>query len=471
MNTQIENEKIDLNKINRVFFIGIGGIGMSAIARYFHESGLIVSGYDKTETVLTKKLVEEGIKISYIDQIEILDREADLVVYTPAIPDNHLGWNWYEQYSYPVYKRAEILAMISHHKKSICIAGTHGKTSTSSMVTYLLRQCGVDASAFIGGIPTDYGTNFLYGESDWVVMEADEYDRSFWKLSPDIASIASMDADHLDIYGSHDVMKQGFEGFARKINECGVLLIKYPLQNELSNKLKSELQNKNVRLRSFGIDGGDIQAQNVRVEQGMYQFDYKSDHFKIDNISIKMPGQHNVENALVAISIALERECSPNDIRKTMGSFSGIKRRFEIFFRAENLVMIDDYAHHPIELRMAIDAARNLYPDKKLTGIFQPHLFSRTQDFQDEFSEVLDGLDECVLLPIYPARELPIEGITSKIIFDKMTLKNKYLIKKSAVIDHLLLSETQVIMVLGAGDIDTLPRDLIKWVSKEEVDK
>ncbi len=462
----MQREEVDLDKVKRIFFIGVGGIGMSAIARYFHQSGLIVSGYDKTETVLTKKLVEEGIKISYEDQIETLDKDADLIVYTPAIPDSHVGWNWYQDNKYPVYKRAEILAMISHHKHSICIAGTHGKTSTSSMVTYLLRECGVDASAFIGGIPTDYGTNFLYGESDWVVMEADEYDRSFWSLSPDIASIASMDADHLDIYGSHDVMKKGFEGFARKIIDNGVLLIKYPLEEELSSKLKSELKNKNVTLKSFGINGGNIQAQQVRVVNGQYTFDYVSKEHTIKDLTMKMPGQHNVENALVAISIALERGCSPDDVRLALGSFSGIKRRFETFCQTEELVMIDDYAHHPTELRMAIDAARNLYPDKKLTGVFQPHLFSRTQDFYKEFAEVLDGLDECLLIPIYPARELPIEGVTSKMIYDEMVLKEKYLIDKNEVLDHVKISESEVLLVLGAGDIDVLPRQLKEWAEK-----
>ena len=459
----MQKREIDLEKVKRIFFIGIGGIGMSAIARYFHQSGMKVSGYDKTETVLTKKLVEEGIKISYVDQIEMLDKNVDLVVYTPAIPDDHKGWNWYKEYSFPVYKRAEILAMISHHKKSICIAGTHGKTSTSSMVTFLLRECGVDASAFIGGIPTDYNTNFLYGESDWVVMEADEYDRSFWQLSPDVASIASMDADHLDIYGSHEVMIEGFEGFAKKINADGVLLIKEPLQADLSDQLKSELNEKNVRLRSFGIESGDIQAQNVRVENGLYTFDYISDKYILENLSMKMPGQHNVENALVAISIALERTCDPNDIRKALKSFSGIKRRFEIFSQTKDVVMIDDYAHHPTELRMAIDAARNLYPDKKLTGVFQPHLFSRTLDFCDEFALVLDELDECILIPIYPARELPIEGVTSKIIFDKMKNVNKHLLGKNEVLQHVKERGVEVLMVLGAGDIDTLPKQLKDW--------
>ena len=440
---------------------------MSAIARYFHQSGMIVSGYDKTETVLTKKLVEEEIKIYYEDQIDILDKEADLVVYTPAIQEDHLGWNWYQEHSFLVYKRAEILAMISHHKKSICIAGTHGKTSTSSMVTFLLRSCEVDASAFIGGIPTDYDTNFLFGESDWVVMEADEYDRSFWNLSPDIASIASMDADHLDIYGSHDVMKEGFEGFARKLNSNGLLLIKDPLQNELSDALKSELYEKNVRLRSFGIERGEIQARHVRVEQGQYAFDYISERYTIKNLTMKMPGKHNVENALVAISIALEMGCEQEDVRKALRLFSGIKRRFEIFCQTEDVVMIDDYAHHPTELRMAIDAARNLYPDKKLTGVFQPHLFSRTQDFCNEFAEVLDGLDECLLIPIYPARELPIEGVTSKIIYDQMHCENKFLLDKNEVIKHLKVSGIEVLMILGAGDIDTLPVLLREWSEVE----
>jgi len=330
-----------------------------------------------------------------------------------------------------------------------------------------LRECGVNASAFIGGIPTDYNTNFLYGESDWVVMEADEYDRSFWQLSPDVASIASMDADHLDIYGSHEVMKEGFEGFARKINTDGVLLIKDPLKEELSNRLKSELEKKNVRLRSFGIESGDIQAQNVRVEKAQYVFDYISDRYTINDLTMKMPGKHNVENALVAISIALERGCDSTDIRMALGHFSGIKRRFEIFCQTEEVVMIDDYAHHPTELRLAIDAARNLYPDKKLTGIFQPHLFSRTQDFYIEFAEVLDGLDECILIPIYPARELPIDGVTSKIIYDEMKLKNKFLVDKNKVLQHIESIKVDVVMVLGAGDIDVLPKELKKWAESK----
>ena len=465
-NKNMENSEVDLEKVKRIFFIGIGGIGMSALARYFHQSGLIVTGYDKTETVLTKKLVEEGIRISYVDQIEILDKAADLVVYTPAIPKDHLGWNWYQENLFPVFKRAEILGMISHYKKSICIAGTHGKTSTSSMVTYILRECGVTASAFIGGIPTDYGTNFLYGESDWVVMEADEYDRSFWSLSPNIASIASMDADHLDVYGSHDVMKEGFEGFIRKINEDGVLLIMDPLQKELSKGLKSELNKKNIRIKSLGIDSGEIQAQEVRVKGGQYVFDYVSQRYTITDLAMKMPGKHNVENALVAISIALERGCDPNDIRKAIGSFSGVKRRFEIFCQTKDLVMIDDYAHHPTELRMAIDAARNLYPGKKLTGIFQPHLFSRTQDFYKEFAEVLDELDECILIPVYPARELSIKGISSKTIYDELKIQNKYLVDKNKVLDHIKSSETEVLIVLGAGDIDALPAKLKELMKK-----
>lgn len=466
MNNSTLKEKIDLSKINRVFFIGIGGIGMSAIARYFHQSGMKVSGYDKTETVLTKKLVKEGITISYKDQVEILDKDADLVVFTPAIPDEHIGLNWYKNQMFPVYKRAEILALISHHKKSICIAGTHGKTSTSSMVTFLLRECEVDVSAFIGGIPSDYNTNFLYGESDWVVMEADEYDRSFWQLSPDIASIASMDADHLDIYGSHEVMKEGFEGFALKINHGGVLLIKDPLQNDLSKDLKSELDKKQVRIRSFGIESGEIQARNLRIENGKYVFDYVSQNFSINDLTMKMPGRHNVENALVAISIALERNCEPKHVKQALRHFSGIKRRFEIVHQSSEVVLIDDYAHHPTELRLAIDAARNIYPDKKLTGIFQPHLFSRTQDFYKEFAEVLDGLDECILLPIYPARELPIEGVTSSIIYDEMQRDKKYLLHKDEVLNHIKSNNVQVLMVLGAGDVDTLPEQLNMWFNK-----
>lgn len=454
---------IDLDQINRIYFIGIGGIGMSAIARYFHQSEKQVAGYDKTKTNLTKKLEEEGIKISYKDQIEILDKDADLVIYTPAIPADHKGFNWYKAEMYPLYKRAEILAMISHHRKSICIAGTHGKTSTSSMVAYILRECGVDVSAFIGGIPTDYGTNFLFGDSDWVVMEADEYDRSFWQLSPDIASIMSTDADHLDIYGSHDVMQEGFEGFAHKINDRGLLLVKHPLQNDFSKKLLDDLDDRRISIKSFGVEEGDIYARDVKVENGQYTFDYISEDIDIYNLTTQMPGVHNVHNALVAISIAVDRGCEPEDIREALANFSGIKRRFETFYRDENFVMIDDYAHHPTELNMAIDAARNLYPNKKLTGIFQPHLFTRTRDFQNEFGTSLSKLDEVILLPIYPAREKPIEGITSNIILEKINIEDKILLNKKEVINYLKNKDIEVLMILGAGDIYTLPNDIIEW--------
>lgn len=455
--------------MQRIFFIGIGGIGMSALARYFHQEGMIVSGYDKTKTVLTQKLEEEGIKISYVDQIEILDQEADLVVYTPAIPKDHIGLNWYQERDYIVKKRAEVLADISRTKKSICIGGTHGKTSTSSITTYLLRACGIEISAFVGGIMKDFSSNFVFGNEDWVVLEADEYDRSFWQLSPNIAAIMSMDADHLDIYGSEDVMQEGFEGFIQKIGNGGTLFIREPLQNALSEVLIEELNDRNVHVHSFGIEQGAIQAINVRVENGKYVFDYQWGDIRIQSIAMQLPGKHNVENALVAISTALTLGANSEQIRLALPQFGGIKRRFEVVSEGSDYIIIDDYAHHPTELKMAIDAARTLYPDRKIMGIFQPHLFSRTNDFYQEFAKELSELDECILLPIYPARELPMEGVASEMIAREMSEEKVNVIEKAKVLDYLnnKTEKIEVLLVLGAGDIDTLPVQLKAWAEAQ----
>lgn len=455
--------------MQRIFFIGIGGIGMSALARYFHREGLIVSGYDKTKTVLTQKLEEEGIKISYVDQIEILDQEADLVVYTPAIPKDHIGLNWYLERDYIVKKRAEVLADISRTKKSICIGGTHGKTSTSSITTYLLRACGIEVSAFIGGIMKDFSSNFVFGNNEWVVLEADEYDRSFWQLSPNIAAIMSMDADHLDIYGSEDLMQEGFEGFISRIGDGGTLFIREPLQETLSGSLIAALNDRNVKVHSFGIEQGAIQANNVRVENGKYVFDYQWRDIQISSIAMQLPGKHNVENALVAISTALLLGANPGQIKLALPTFGGIKRRFEAVSERSDYVIIDDYAHHPTELKMAIDAARTLYPDRKIMGIFQPHLFSRTNDFYQGFAEELSKLDECILLPIYPARELPMEGVSSEMIAREMSEQKVIVIEKAKVLDYLKNrnEKIEVLLVLGAGDIDTLPAQLKQWAEAQ----
>lgn len=437
-----------LKDIKKVYFVGIGGIGMSAIARYFNEMGAQVWGYDKTETVLTKKLVEEGMNIHYDENVDGIPRGIDLVVYTPAVPSTHAELVYFRERDYPVKKRAEVLGIISKGKKTIAIAGTHGKTSTSTITTHVLRVGGVDCSAFLGGIAHNYGSNFIYGESDWVVIEADEFDRSFLWLSPDIATIMSLDADHLDIYGDlEQMMETGFRAFVKNLKPNGQLLI--------INRERAQFADfENVQ--SFGIEEGDVKATNIQVKNGFFVFDYESEKITIRDIQFSLPGRHNIENALAAITIAVSLGVKPAKIKEALKSFRGIKRRFDRVFVSDEVVYIDDYAHHPSELKAAINAARELYPGKKLTGIFQPHLFSRTQDFSAGFAEALDGLDEVLLLEIYPARELPIPGVTSDLILRQMKNKNKQLCQMDAVVDELKHRELQVVLTLGAGDIDCL---------------
>jgi UDP-N-acetylmuramate--alanine ligase len=437
---------LNLNDIHKIYFIGVGGIGMSALARYFNGLGYEVLGYDKTETVLTKKLVQEGIIIHYEDDLKYIPEQVDLVIYTPAVPANHKELNYFRANGFPVKKRAEVLGMISRNRQTIGIAGTHGKTTTSSILTHILKVGGVDCTAFLGGIAQNFESNFVAGESNWVVIEADEYDRSFLQLTPDYAVILSMDADHLDIYGSEDYMHEGFTQFAEKLKPEGSVFLRSGL----------ELKQNNVRIDSFGVEGGTYRSKNLRVENGYFVFDFESPIENIENIVFTLPGRHNVENATAAISVAQQLGIKGEAIIKALASFKGIKRRFEIIYRDEYITYIDDYAHHPTELSAAIEAARTLFPERKITGIFQPHLYSRTRDFVDGFAEALDRLDEIILLDIYPARELPIEGITSKVIFDKMKNPNKKMVAKSIVLDHLKAIEYEVLLTLGAGDIDTL---------------
>ena len=437
---------MNLNDIHKIYFIGVGGIGMSALARYFNGLGCEVLGYDKTETVLTKKLVQEGIIIHYEDDLKYIPEQVDLVIYTPAVPADHKELNYFKANGFPVKKRAEVLGMISRNRQTIGIAGTHGKTTTSSILTHILKVGGIDCTAFLGGIAQNFESNFVAGESNWVVIEADEYDRSFLQLTPDYSVILSMDADHLDIYGSEDYMHEGFTQFAEKLKPEGKVFLRSGL----------ELKRNNVVIDSFGVEGGTYRSKNLRVENGYFVFDIESPIENIENIVFTLPGRHNVENATAAISVAQQLGIKGEAIIKALASFKGIKRRFEIIYRDDYITYIDDYAHHPTELSAAIEAARTLFPERKITGIFQPHLYSRTRDFVDGFAEALDRLDEIILLDIYPARELPIEGITSRVIFDKMKNPNKKMVIKSMVLDHLKAIEYEVLLTLGAGDIDTL---------------
>lgn len=444
---------INFNNIKKAYFIGVGGIGMSAIARYFNSRGIEVFGYDKTLTKLTQVLESEGIIIHYEDDISQIPEGIDLVIYTPAVPRSHKELSYFFDNNFPVLKRAAVLGIISRAKKVIGIAGTHGKTTTSTITTHLLKEGNVDISAFLGGIALNFESNFVEGESDYVVAEADEFDRSFLHLYPNVAAIMSMDADHLDIYGNIEEMHKTFHQYVNQVQEGGFVFYKADLP------LNAVVQ-KGVKVQTFGVEQGDFQAKNLRVENGFFVFDLKSPIENIENLKFTLPGKHNIENATVAIAIAQSLGVSSDDIRKGLSNFKGIKRRFEFIIREEDKVLIDDYAHHPTELNAAISAARTLYPNDKITGVFQPHLFSRTQDFVDGFAEALDKLDEIVLLDIYPARELPIKNVTSQIILDEIKNSNKKILSKRELLELFPNQKTEVILVLGAGDIDKLVEPL-----------
>lgn len=443
----------------KVYFLGIGGIGMSALARYFNHLGMAVSGYDKTITPLTQRLSEEGIIIHYTDDgaQTIANHELNindtLVILTPAIPKDFAEWNALQTQQFTIKKRAEILGLISENYTTIAVAGTHGKTTTSSLVAHLLYHSSKNCLAFLGGIATNYQTNLLLPfnkETPAIcVVEADEYDRSFLKLSPNYSIINSMDPDHLDIYGSEASFHQGFQDFANRLNKDGVLFYKQHLP----------LQFNEGKHLSFSISESesDIVAENIRIESGVYIFDYfnRQSGVRISNLESGIPGSHNVENAVAAISAVLAVGLDEDEIRAGLKTFQGVKRRFEYILKHPKHIFIDDYAHHPEELRAFISSVRALYPNQKITGAFQPHLFSRTRDFVDGFAESLNLLDEVFLLDIYPARELPIEGITSEIIFNK--LHNKKSICSKEMLPKLVAESNPEVMVsLGAGDIDAL---------------
>lgn len=442
---------IELHQLKKVYFIGIGGIGMSAIARFLNLNGVKVFGYDKVSTTLTQKLSEEGIHIHYEEDVEGLPKDIDLVVYTPAIPKDHKELVFFQNGPFPVMKRAEVLGLITRSKRTIAIAGTHGKTTTSTIVTHLLRSGGVDCSAFLGGIAKNFESNFVGGKSEWIVAEADEFDRSFLHLAPDIAAILSMEADHLDIYGDlESIQKTGFQAFAKKIKSDGKLFVQHNWAHLLPDQ----------PLETFGIDQGDYCSKNIRVENGFFVFDYQDQDVEWNDLVFAMPGRHNIENATVAIAIAKRLGVIETDIRKALKSFKGIKRRFEVIYRNENVVHIDDYAHHPSELKAAIHAARQFFPGKKISGVFQPHLFSRTRDFVDGFAEALDGLDEAWLLDIYPARELPIPGVSSSMIFDQMKLSKKQCLSKEDLYQKIERSDLEILLTLGAGDIGAMTSNI-----------
>ncbi len=450
----------DLNKISSVYFAGIGGIGMSALARWFNTRGIKVSGYDKTPTPLTDQLSAEGMQIHFTDDINLLDKDAGIVVYTPAIPTTHAELNYYRMNNYTLLKRSDVLGLISKETFNICVAGTHGKTTTSAMIAHILRDSGFGCNAFLGGIAANYDTNFWGSENNVSVAEADEYDRSFLKLSPDIAIITAMDADHLDIYGTEKNMQDAFIEFAGKLKSNGTLLIKDTV------KRIEEFHAPDRLTYSAFSQTADIHTADLKIVNGSYSFDVVTKEKRIKNIVLNMGGMHNIENVTAAIAVAAMLHIDEEKIREAVASFKGVKRRFEYILRKEDVVMIDDYAHHPEELRALITGAKELFPGKKCTVIFQPHLFSRTNDLAAGFAEVLDMADETILLPIYPARELPMPGVTSSLISDKMLSAKKSIKEPNELLAWLKGNNTELLITAGAGDIDTLVQP-IKKITEE----
>jgi UDP-N-acetylmuramate--alanine ligase len=443
-----------LDTIKNIYFIGIGGIGMSALARYFVSKGCKVSGYDKTKTILTDALSELGIDIHYEDNIDLIDKNASVVMYTPAIPELHSELTYYRANGCEVVKRSDILGWITEGTVNICVAGTHGKTTVSTMIAHLLRDSGYGCTAFLGGIAANYNTNFWSSDNNVVVVEADEYDRSFLKLHPSVAVITSMDADHLDIYKTPAAFEDAFVSFSEKVKAGGLLLAKKGLAREAS------FDTSKLVTYSLNGSGASIYAKDITVVNGAYTFTAVGPNWQIEELVLNMGGLHNIENALVAIAVAVHLGIDPQKIKIALANFAGVKRRFEYLVKTNEQVLIDDYAHHPAELAALISGVRSLYSNQKLTLVFQPHLFSRTQDLCDGFAESLSAADEVVLLPIYPARELPIPGVTSEMIAHKMTNKNVVLLEKEAVSDWVKKQQPKLLVMAGAGDIDVLIRNI-----------
>jgi UDP-N-acetylmuramate--alanine ligase len=439
-----------------VYFIGIGGIGMSAIARYFKAMGKTVCGYDKTPTSLTDALQKEGIQVHFEDTLEAIPSEIKdvqpedvLVVITPAVPASHTGLCYFRDKKYPVKKRSEVLGLLTQQSFTIAVAGTHGKTTTSSMIAHILRASGIECTAFLGGITKNYNSNLLLPtgknkeKQNIVVVEADEYDRSFLTLHPDISVITSMDADHLDIYGDKKFLEESFCLFASQTKTYGSLIA------------KEGLPLGNIKASSYSVENNaTFKASNIRVSTLFYTFDFETSGTFIKDIQLGLPGKHNVENAVAAVAVALQMGISPENIKGALASFTGVKRRFDYQIKTKNLVFIDDYAHHPEELKAFIKSVKEMYPELKITGIFQPHLFSRTRDFAAEFSASLSLLDALILMEIYPARELPIPGVNASMLLEGVKIKNKTICQKEDLLKEVSNRDLEVLLTLGAGDID-----------------
>lgn len=437
------------------YFIGAGGIGMSALARYFKSLEKIVIGYDKTPTDLTRELEREGIDLHFEDHLDkiapYLTPENTLVIYTPAVPKELREYQYFLQNGFDIMKRSEVLGEITDATYGIAVAGTHGKTTTSSILGHILHQSELESSAFLGGVLEEYNSNFLNNGHKITVSEADEFDRSFLKLSPKIGIITSMDADHLDIYGSKEEFEEAFIAFSQKISEKIFVRKGLPIPDAITYGVESE---------------ADFDAVNIRIENGIYHFDLKTPEDLIENFILKLPGKHNVENAVAAIAVALHLGIPAHKIKYALENFKGIKRRFNRWDYKEK-IYIDDYAHHPTELNALTSSVREIFPDKKILGVFQPHLFSRTRDFMDGFAESLSRFDELILLDIYPARELPIKGVTSEALLERINLENKEVSSLENAMSRIQMKNFDVLVTVGAGNIDRLVKPLKAWLNED----
>ena len=458
--------------IHNAYFLGIGGIGMSALARWFQHEGMTVSGYDRTPSPLTDQLVAEGMVVNFEDEEAAipdsikLDPSQAIIIWTPAIPKDSVQLNYFQERGFQLKKRSEILGMVTSSYYTIAVAGTHGKTTTSSLLAHILKSAGKPVAAFLGGITQNYQSNLILGtknskEPTLVVVEADEFDRSFLRLHPNEAIVTSADPDHLDIYGDESSILIGFAEFLKLIDKKGSLYI----QQNAALKLQ-EVGMPKIKTKTYGLRSAEISGQNIQAKPGSFVFDYESEKHTIKKLELFVPGFHNVENAIGAIAVALDHGLTEDQIRKGLATFKGVKRRFEIHVSSDHAVFIDDYAHHPEEIRACLSSVRAMFPMRKITVIFQPHLFTRTRDFAAGFSESLSLADEVILLDIYPARELPIPGVASAMLLDGIMANKKTLITKESLFQYLEDSTPDVLVTLGAGDIDRLVPKLVEWTSK-----
>ncbi len=454
--------QLNLNNLNSIYLLGIGGIGMSALARYFRFAGARVSGYDRTRTPLSMELEAEGVIIHYSEDVKKIPADTELVIFTPAIPADSIELQYILSKSYPLKKRAEILGLLTLEKNAIAVAGTHGKTTTSTLIAHLFKASGTKSAAFLGGVSKNYNTNLLLSK-DWeyVITEADEFDRSFMQLFPSTAVITSADADHLDIYGSAEQLAEAYGDFTANIRENGTLILREGLNILLHTK-------ESVNVQTYSLSGpSDYYAVNTRVENGYYNFDLITPQGALKDFKLGLPGIINVENSIAALAVALNCGIDVEKLKNGLFSYAGVRRRFDIQLRSESIIYMDDYAHHPEELKACINSTRLMWPDRHITGIFQPHLFSRTRDFADGFAKSLDLLDSCYLLEIYPARELPIEGVDSSLIFNKMEIKDKHLCDNYQLIIELEKIKPGILLTLGAGNIDQLVKPVQQALIKK----